>query len=236
MFKNQKNVLIVDDEPKILEVVVALFESKGFTTFSAETGLDALHIAATENLALIVLDLMLPDISGIEVCRRLRKTSRVPILVLTAKTEEDDLLLGLDSGADDYVTKPFSLKELFARAEAILRRTQADLLPLTVRNSFRNGDLIVDFEKYLFVKAGQSITLTPNELKILAAMIKYPGKVFTRDELITIALSDEFEGNDRAIDSHIKNLRQKIEDNPKSPVYILTVHGIGYKFGGYHVS
>lgn len=236
MFKNQKNILIVDDEPKILEVVVALFESKGFTVFSAETGLDALHIAATENLALIVLDLMLPDISGIEICRRLRKTSRVPILMLTAKTEEDDLLLGLDSGADDYVTKPFSLKELFARAEAILRRTQADLLPLTLRNSFRDGDLIVDFEKYLFVKAGQSITLTPNELKILAAMIKYPGKVFTRDELITIALSDEFEGNDRAIDSHIKNLRQKIEDNPKSPVYILTVHGIGYKFGGYHVS
>ncbi|MDK2807924.1 MAG: hypothetical protein PWP24_658, partial [Clostridiales bacterium] len=205
MQRNQKNVLIVDDEPKILEVVTALFLSKGFCTFTAETGAEALQIAAAENIALIVLDLMLPDISGLEVCRRLRNTSRVPILMLTAKTEEEDLLVGLGSGADDYLTKPFSLKELYARAEAILRRAQIDLMPLTVRNSYRDGDFIVDFEKHVFKKAGQPITLTPNELKILAAMIKYPGKVFTRDELIAIALSDEFDGNDRAIDSHIKN-------------------------------
>lgn len=232
MSKKRKNVLIVDDEPKILEVVAALFESKGFCTFTAETGYEALNIAASENIVLVVLDLMLPDITGVEVCRRLRNSSRVPILMLTAKTEEEDLLSGLSSGADDYITKPFSLKELYARAEAILRRTQVDLVPLSIRNSFRNGDLVVDFEKCSFQKAGKSITLTPNELKILAAMIKYPGKVFTRDELIAIALNDEFDGNDRTIDSHIKNLRQKIEDNPKSPVYILTVHGIGYKFGG----
>lgn len=232
MSKECKNVLIVDDEPKILEVVAALFESKGFCTFLVENGGDALRIAACENIALVVLDFMLPDITGIEVCRRLRNISRVPILMLTAKTEEEDLLLGLGSGADDYITKPFSLKELFARAEAILRRTQGDLVPLSVRNSYHDGDLVVDFEKYTFQKAGHTVTLTPNELKILAALMKYPGKVFTRDELITIALSDGFEGNDRTIDSHIKNLRQKIEDNPKAPVYILTVHGIGYKFGG----
>ncbi|MFV0466165.1 MAG: response regulator transcription factor [Lachnospiraceae bacterium] len=232
MFQTKKSILIVDDEPKILEVVMALFEKKGYRTYAAETGKQALQTAAAENLSLIILDLMLPDISGEEVCRRLRNTSRVPIIMLTAKSEEDDLLRGLGIGADDYLTKPFSLKELYARAEAILRRTQSDLIPLSVRSSFGNGDLTVDFEKYIFLKAGQEVTLTPNEAKILAAIMKYPGKVYTRDELITIALGDEFDGNDRTIDTHIKNLRQKIEDNPKEPIYIKTVHRIGYKFGG----
>jgi DNA-binding response OmpR family regulator len=152
--------------------------------------------------------------------------------MLTAKSEENDLLEGLGIGADDYITKPFSLKELAARVDAVLRRSQDDLVPLVVRNSFRNGDLVVDFEKEAFQKAGRSVSLTPNESKILASLIKYPGKVFTREELIETALGSEFEGYDRAIDSHIKNLRQKIEDDPKNPVYVLTVHRLGYKFGG----
>lgn len=232
MLQTKKNILIVDDEPKILEVVTALFHSKGYRTFSADTGNQALQIIAAENISLVILDLMLPDISGEEVCRRLRNISRIPILMLTAKAGEEDLIAGLGIGADDYITKPFSLKELYARAEAVLRRTQMDLVPLSVRSSFGDGDLVVDFEKYVFLKAGQEVTLTPNEAKILAAIMKYPGKVFTRDELITVALGDEFDGNDRTIDTHIKNLRQKIEDNPREPVYIKTVHRLGYKFGG----
>ncbi|MDR1000424.1 MAG: response regulator transcription factor [Clostridiales bacterium] len=226
-----KNVLIVDDEPKILEVLSALFKSKGFYVFQAETGKQALAIMSEQNIALVVLDLMLPDIMGEEVCSAIRRTSRVPIIMLTAKSEEEDLIEGFARGADDYVTKPFSLKELFARAEALLRRSGGDLIPLSVRNSFKDGDLVVDFERNVFQKAGSPVSLTPNEARILSALIKYPGKVFTREELIAIALSDGFDGFDRAVDSHIKNLRQKIEDNPKAPVYVLTVHGTGYKFG-----
>lgn len=232
MSTKSRNVLVVDDESKILEVLTALFESRGFRVFPAENGSEALRIFRSENIALVVLDLMLPDLSGEEVCKAIRRSSRVPVLMLTAKSEEDDLIAGLGIGADDYITKPFSLKELYARAEAVLRRTRDDLVPLAVRNSFRDGDLVVDFEKNAFLKAGRPVSLTPNEARILAAMIKYPGRVFTRDDLIGLALGEEFDGYDRAVDSHIKNLRQKIEDNPKAPVYILTVHGLGYKFGG----
>lgn len=227
-----KNMLAVDDEPKILEVVTALFESKGFRVFTAAGGREALAISGRVNLSLIVLDLMLPDISGEEVCRRIRQSSRVPIIMLTAKVEEADLLNGFGVGADDYLMKPFSLKELYARADALLRRSENDLLPLAVRNSWRGGDLFTDFEQDIVRKNGHDVMLTASELKLLAALVKYPGKVFTRDELIVIALGDDFDGYDRAIDSHIKNLRQKIEDDPKKPVYILTVHRMGYRFGG----
>jgi DNA-binding response OmpR family regulator len=222
----------VDDEPKILEVLAALFESGGFRVFRAETGEQALKVFNEQNIALVVLDLMLPDITGEEVCSRIRGISRVPVIVLTAKSGEDDLIEGFVRGADDYITKPFSLRELRVRAEALLRRSGGDLVPLSVRNSFRGGDLVVDFEKNMFQKAGRPVALTPNEARILAALIKYPGKTFTREELIERALGSEFEGFDRAIDSHIKNLRRKIEDDPKIPVYVLTVHGVGYKFGG----
>ncbi|WP_230397377.1 response regulator transcription factor [Novisyntrophococcus fermenticellae] len=227
-----KHVLVVDDEHKILEVVTALFESKGFKVFAASDGHKAMEISGRENLSLIVLDLMLPDISGEEVCRRIRQHSRVPVIMLTAKVEEEDLLHGFATGADDYITKPFSLKELFARAEALLRRSAPDLVPLTVRNSWRNGELFADFEQGIVRKNGVEVALTASEMKILAALVKYSGKVFTRGELINIALGDGFDGYDRAVDSHIKNLRQKIENDPKTPVYIRTVHRLGYKFGG----
>jgi len=232
MDKMPKTILVVDDEPKISEVVASYLESRGYHVLTAETGKEALDTFERENVALVVLDLMLPDISGEEVCRRLRNISRVPIIMLTAKSDEASLLEGLGIGADDYVTKPFSLKALAARIEAVLRRAGGDILPLTVRASFRDGDLMVDFEKKLVRKAGREVALTPSEMKILSALIKYPGKAFTREELVELALGIEFGGYDRAIDSHIKNLRQKIEDDPRSPVYILTIHGTGYKFGG----
>lgn len=232
MEKKNRNILIVDDEPKILEVISSFLENKGYHIFTAEKGNQALKIFGQENIALVVLDLMLPDISGEEVCMALRKQSRVPIIMLTAKADENNLLQGLKIGADDYITKPFSLKELQARIETVLRRSGDDLTPLTVKSSWNDGDLCVDFEKNIIKKKQKIVSLTPNELKILSALIKYPGKVFTRLELIETALGTDFDGYDRAIDSHVKNLRQKIEDDPRSPVYILTVHGLGYKFGG----
>lgn len=232
MGKESKSILVVDDEPKIVEVISSFLESRGYRVFTAENGSRALEVVARENIALVVLDLMMPGLSGEEVCQTMRKKSRIPIIMLTAKAGEEHLIAGLSLGADDYMAKPFSLKELQARIEAILRRTESDLLPLAVKNSWGEGDLIVDFEKNIIQKKGQPVSLTPSESRILSMFIKYPGKVFTRTELAELALSDEFDGYDRTVDSHIRNLRKKIEDEPKAPVYVLTVHGLGYKFGG----
>ena len=228
-----KKVLVVEDEAKISEVIKSFLESKGFVVFVAENGRQAFGLIDKENISLIILDLMLPDMSGEEICMKIRKTSRVPIIMVTAKADEEDMLKGLGIGADDYITKPFSLKELFARIEVVLRRSSDDLIPLYNKNSFLDGDLEVDFQSRTIKKQGREVSLTPNEYKILAAMIKYPNKVFTREELIQTALGDEFEGFDRAIDSHIKNIRQKIETDTKNPDYLITIHGTGYKFGEY---
>jgi DNA-binding response OmpR family regulator len=227
-----KNILAAEDEPKILEVVTSFMENRGFRVFPAAGGKEALALFDRENIALVLLDLMLPDISGEEVCRRIRKISRVPIIMLTAKVDEENLLEGLGLGADDYIRKPFSLKELGARAEAAIRRASDGAAPLMAGSSFRGGDLTVDFDKYVVRKKGREVSLTPSEMRLLAALMKYPGKVFSRAKLIDAALGDEFDGYDRTVDNHIKNLRQKIEDDSKNPDYILTVHGLGYKFGG----
>jgi DNA-binding response OmpR family regulator len=173
---------------------------------------------------------MLPDIAGEELCRLLRRKSRVPVIMLTAKSGEEDKLTGLGLGADDYITKPFSLKELTARIEAVLRRAEDE--PPADSLSFGGGDLVIDFAANRVQKNGRSANLTLSEFNILAALIKYAGRVLTRNQLIELALGEEFSGFDRAVDSHVKNLRGKIEDDPKSPVYVLTVRGLGYRFGG----
>jgi DNA-binding response OmpR family regulator len=227
-----KKILAVDDEVKILDVIKAFLENKGFIVFTAENGRQAFDILESESVSLILLDLMLPEMSGEEICKTIRKKSRIPIIMLTAKADETDMLEGMGNGADDYITKPFSLKALYARIEAVLRRSSDDLIPLYNKSSFNNADLEIDFESHMVKKNKSEVKLTPNEFKILAALIKYPNKIFTREELISVALGDEFDGYDRTVDSHIKNIRQKIESDQKNPVYILTVHGIGYKFGG----
>jgi DNA-binding response OmpR family regulator len=232
MRNDGKKVLVVDDEAKILEVVKSFLESKDYQVYTAENGKQAFSIFERENISFVILDLMLPDIPGEEICARLRQKSRVPIIMLTAKVGEEDLLTGLNIGADDYITKPFRLKELYARMEAIIRRSSGDLVPLYSKMSFQDGDLEVDLENHLIKKQGREVGLTPNEFRILAALIKYPAKVYTREELITTALGEDFEGYDRAVDSHVKNLRQKIETDSKNPVYVQTIHGVGYKFGG----
>ncbi|MDR1067910.1 MAG: response regulator transcription factor [Clostridiales Family XIII bacterium] len=232
MLKSNKNILVVDGDPNSIEMVRLLFEGRGFRVFPAENGVAALDIFGRENIALVLLDLTLPGMSGEDVCIAIRKKSRVPIIILTAKAAEDDVVGGLALGADDYVIKPFRSKELFARVEAVLRRTQNDIIPLTARNSWRDGDLAIDFDKEEVRKRGDVVTLTPSELKILCTLIKYPGKVFTREELIELALGADFNGYDRVIDSHVKNIRKKLEDEPRRPAYVLTIPGLGYKFGG----
>ncbi|HEX9059959.1 MAG TPA: response regulator transcription factor [Clostridia bacterium] len=227
-----KKILVVDDEEKIVDVVKSYLEHSGYEVYEAYTGKEALQLFEKISPSLVVLDLMLPDMTGEDICRTLRKQSRVPIIMLTAKIEEEDILRGLDIGADDYVTKPFSPKQLVARVAALLRRSSDELVPLSNIISFNNDDLIVDNLSYDVKKSGNSVNLTPNEYKILMTMMKYPKKTFTREELICMALGEDFDGFDRTIDTHIKNLRQKIESDPKTPRYILTVHGVGYRFGG----
>jgi DNA-binding response OmpR family regulator len=225
-------ILIIDDEPKIVDVLTSFLQSKEFNVLSAEDGEKGLELFRKNPVSLILLDLMLPGISGESLCMTIRKTSRIPIIMLTAKIQESEVINGFDYGADDYITKPFSLKELHARIEAVLRRSQNGLFPLYQKNVFGEGDLTVDFDNRMVKKKQTIVLLTPNEYKLFIALVKYPNKIFTREELIHIALGEEFEGYDRAIDSHIKNIRQKIETDPKNPIYIVTVHGIGYKFGG----
>ena len=231
---NESNikVLVVDDEEKIAEVVKSYLEKSGFKVYCAYSGNEALELFTRINPKLVVLDLMLPDMSGEDICRTIRKKSRVPIIMLTAKVEEESILNGLGIGADDYVTKPFSPRQLVARVIALLRRSDDEIMPLSNELSFNNGELLVDSVKHEIKRNGQPVNLTPNEFKILMALIKYPQKAFTRDELVFLVLGEDYEGYDRTIDTHVKNLRQKIEPDVRTPKYILTVYGVGYKFGG----
>lgn len=227
-----KNILVVDDEAMIREAVASYLEAQGYGVLQAETGSEALEQLKTNAISFVLLDLMLPDLSGEEVCARIRQQSRVPIIMLTAKTMEEDMLYGLDLGADDYITKPFSLKNLYARFQAVLRRSSEDLTPLAERISWNQGDLVIDYDRLEVCKKGVKIDLTPIEWKLLAAFTKYPQKVFTRENLIKLAFDLDFNGYDRVIDTHVKNLRKKLEDDPKQPVYVCTIHGMGYRFGG----
>jgi DNA-binding response OmpR family regulator len=232
MDKDRQKILVVDDEVKIIEVVESFLESKGYSVFGAENTGQAFEIFGQEKIDLILLDLMLPGMTGEEFCAAIRRKSHVPIIMLTAKVEEEDMLRGLATGADDYVTKPFSLKTLLARVEAALRRSGEYLLAPGNKLVFGGGELEIDFDSRAVRKNQQAIPLTPSEFRILEALVKNPNKVFTREQLIDAALGDEFDGYQRAVDSHVKNLRQKIENDPKKPDYILTLHGVGYKFGG----
>ncbi|MDF2593509.1 MAG: DNA-binding response regulator [Clostridia bacterium] len=229
---NDIKVLIIDDEEKIVEVIKSYMEKEGFAAATAYNGKEALEQYKSFSPDLIVLDLMLPDVSGEEICKHIRSLGdTTPIIMLTAKVEEEYILNGLDIGADDYMTKPFSPKQLIARAKAVLRRTQNTAAETTVL-SYNQGDLVINIESHSVKKAGLSVSLTPVEFEILLKLAKHSKKVFTREELITFVLGEDYEGYDRTIDTHIKNLRQKIETNSREPQYVLTVYGVGYKFGG----
>jgi len=223
-----KKVLVVDDDVKTVELVRLYLDRDGYQVLTAYDGIEALRLARESYPDLIVLDLMLPDIDGLEVCRTLRHESDVPIIMLTARTTDQDKLTGLDLGADDYVTKPFSPKELAARVRAVLRRLPGERGP----EEIKSGELSIDFTKHEAWLAGRPLNLTSVEFKLLGVLAKEPSRVFSRASLIEEALGYDFEGFDRTIDVHILNLRRKLEPDPSHPRYIKTVYGVGYKFVG----
>ena len=221
-----KRVLVVDDDAKTVELVKLYLNRDGYRVFTAYDGVEALRLARESHPDLIVLDLMLPGIDGLQICRTLRSESDVPIIMLTAKTTEQDKLIGLDLGADDYVTKPFSPRELAARVRTVLRRLPGERGPVEIKQ----GKLTLNFGKHEAFIAGMSLNLTPAEFKLLGVFVKEPGRVFSRGELIEKALGYDFEGFDRTIDVHILNLRRKLKkaDTNRS-ITIETVYGAGYK-------
>jgi len=223
-----KKVVVIDDDPSVQEVTRAYLERDGYLVYVAGTAGEGLAIAERVKPGLIVLDLMLPDRSGEDVCREIRSRSDVPILMLTAKASEDERVAGLALGADDYLTKPFSPRELVARVRAILRRTQTET-PLVEVLSFDGGALEIDTVQHEVRRDGEAVELTPNEYKLLQTLARYPGRVYSRFELINHVQGYDYEGYERTIDAHVKNLRKKIEPDPKHPRYVETVFGAGYR-------
>lgn len=224
-------IFVIDDEVKLLEVIKEYLLKEEFEVFTSVNGEEGLRLFPLIKPDFLILDLMLPDLSGEEICKRIRQESDVPILMLTAKSGEEDRISGLSLGADDYLIKPFSPRELVMRVKAILRRTAGNT---KVNNSlsFNNKDLEINIDQHTIRKQGEEIRLTPNEFSILLALAQNPNRTYSRAQLINVALGYDFVGYERTIDAHIKNIRQKIEDDLKDPRYIVTVYGIGYKFLG----
>lgn len=221
-----KKILIIDDEPKIVEICQDYLKAAGFAVLQAGDGPGGLAAARSEKPDLIVLDLMLPGIDGLDVCRILRRESHTPIIMLTARVEESDKLKGLQLGADDYLTKPFSPRELVARVQTVLRRA-GEAEPLQI---LRAGDLTLDRSRYVALLDGQETPLTPTEFEILATLANQPGRIFSRSQLLMSVRGVSFESYERAIDSHIRNLRRKLETEDDAVQHIVTVHGVGYKY------
>jgi two-component system alkaline phosphatase synthesis response regulator PhoP len=224
-----KHILVVDDEPRIAEICRDYLERGGFGVMTAGNGADALMLARTRSPDLVVLDLGLPAMDGLDVMRKLRQHSNVPVIMLTARVEESDKLVGLELGADDYLTKPFSPRELVARVRAVFRRV--DVWPGRA-DVIRAGDVTLDVPRMEAIVGGRVVQLTSTELELLAALMRQPGRVFTRGQLLDAIRGQQVDSFDRAIDAHVKNLRRKLEPDPRAPRYVLTVYGVGYKFAG----
>lgn len=223
-------ILVVDDEMNILNVVRAYLEKNGYQVYIAENGEAALQLFSHLQPDLIILDLMLPDAAGEDICRQIRKKSDIPIIMLTAKSHEDDKINGLMLGADDYLVKPFSPRELVARVFTLLRRTRSVTEHKDQVLHFTGGKLQINPETHEVTLDGETITLTPIEFKLLLTLASHPKKVFSRLELVNLIQGYAYEGYERTVDVHIKNLRQKLRDDPKKPAYIATVFGVGYRF------
>ena len=230
-----RTILVVDDEPKIVQLIRAYLEKEGFQVAEAHDGAEALEAFHSSLPDLIVLDLMLPRVDGIEVTRILRKESEVPIIILTAKAEEIDRLIGLELGADDYIVKPFSPRELVARIRAVLRRAPKSSLVPRSSDSFAGmpihiGDLRVDAERRAVTVADRNINLTAFQFDLLLILLRNPRRVFSRGELLELTTGESLETYERTVDAHIKNIRKALGDDSRKPHYIHTVHGVGYKF------
>jgi DNA-binding response OmpR family regulator len=225
--KEKKSVLVVDDEPKILEFIKSYLEINGFNALCAKNGKEGMLLFRQNTVAVILLDLMLPDFSGEDFCKKIRQVSDVPVIMITAKADEASIIHGLNIGADDYVCKPFSPRQLMARIQAVLRRNGGDKKSKVLSYM----DLTVDDENRTVIRGGQTIALTRDEYNILVLLMSRQAKIFTRDEILEAVKGESFEGFDRAVDTHIKKLRSKIEDDSKAPKYIITVYGMGYRLG-----
>lgn len=221
-------VLVVDDEPKMLEFIVPFLAREGFEVETASKGREALQKAKEWKPSIVVLDWMLPEMSGIDVCRELRGTSRVGIIMVTARSDEADRIIGLELGADDYLTKPFSLRELAARIRSVLRRLEGFDEP---KRTMERGSLAISEAECRVWKNGEEVQLTPTEFKLLLTLAGRPGIVYSRLQLLQAALQDDILNDERTVDAHISKLRRKLEDNPSQPEYIQTVYGFGYRFG-----
>ena len=226
----QKRVLVVEDDVKTADIVRQYLERDGYRVVTAHDGAQGLDTARTSPPDLIVLDLLLPGLSGLDLCRILRRESSVPIIMLTALSTEQNKLTGLDLGADDYLTKPFSPRELVARVRAVLRRSPEESVPGP--KALVCGPVFLDPGQRTVLVRGQEVHLTPTEFNILAVLLREPGRVFSRSQLVEQGLGFDYEGMDRTVDVHVLNLRRKIELDPNRPEYIRTVYGVGYKFGG----
>jgi DNA-binding response OmpR family regulator len=227
--RDKQTVLVVDDEEKILTLVKSYLEINGYTALCAKNGREGMGLFEKNSVSLILLDLMLPDFSGEEFCRKIREVSKIPIIMITAKIEETDIIHGLKIGADDYVTKPFSPRQLMARVESAIRRTANNESP---RPFLRYHDLTIDTEQRSVKCNGKAVSLTRDEYNILTLLMSRQAKIFTREEIVEAVKGDDYEAFDRTIDAHIKKIRAKIGDDSKSPKYIATVYGMGYRIGG----
>lgn len=226
------SILLVEDDKKIARVVKVYLEGEDYRVIHADRGRSAIEAAQKETPLLVILDLMLPDMSGEEVFQELKALADVPVIMLTAKSAEEERVAGFALGADDYIVKPFSPRELMYRVKAVLKRSTRQDLAGEASMSFNAGALTVDGHRYEVKKKGTPLDLTPTEFKVLFTLASHPERVMQRIELVEQALGYQFEGYERSIDAHIKNIRQKIEDDPKNPSFILTVYGVGYKFIG----
>jgi DNA-binding response OmpR family regulator len=224
-----KRILVIDDEPMIVESVGYTLKQEGYEVQTAKDGEAGLELALTEEPDLILLDLMLPGLNGTEVCQRIRKVSEVPIIMLTAKEGEIDRILGLELGADDYVVKPFSMRELLARIKSVLKRVNA-VCKTAESQSLKNGDLVIDLLGHEVGVKGVKVDLSSKEFDLLRILANHPGQVLTREQLLNLVWGNDFYGDSRTVDVHIRWLREKIEEDPGDPKYILTVRGVGYKF------
>ena len=235
--EQKPTILVVDDEEKMISFITSYLENEGYRMLEASNGIDALELLrSAPHIDLVLLDWMMPGMNGLDTCRKIRGFSQVPVIFLTAKAEEVDKLLGLELGADDYITKPFSIRELEARIRVILRRAKPQAAISSDRDDkpnevVRRGALLIDMPRHTVSINGKSIAFTPTEFKILRTLAQSPGRVYSRLDLLEIALGEEYSGYERTIDTHIRNIRKKIETDFSNPDYIVTVHGIGYKFG-----
>jgi two-component system, OmpR family, alkaline phosphatase synthesis response regulator PhoP len=227
MAQTTKRILVVDDEIQIVKVLRAYLEKAGFSVVTAADGKTAVSVFHQTRPDFVILDLNLPGMDGLDVCRSLRRDSNVPILMLTARVEEADRLIGLELGADDYVVKPFSPREVVARVKTIFRRTTVEPVKAEI---IQMGEVVIDLSGHTVTRSNTLISLTPTEFDILVTLVNQPKRVLSRMQIMEQALGASFEGYERTIDAHIKNLRNKLEPNPKKPTYIHTVFGVGYKF------